>query len=180
MREEQVNRLNNSINRLTPISVDFSSSFTRPSNTDAYAAEDAVNNSTSSPSILTFSTVGGENTEGGKKYYVKSLRVATNNSTVTNGSFRLYITTDTQTAINDNSPQTLLFTNRANVVGFIDFSLTTGGSGSDSAEAYVTGIDMPLSLTNNTLYGYLVAKAAYVPASAQQFYFKLTLQTYSS
>jgi len=180
MSNSILEKVNKSVNKLTPGAVEFSYSFTRPSNTTAYAAEDVVNNSTSAPSIITFSTVGGENTEGGKQYYVKSLRVATNNATVTFGSFRLYLTTNTQTAINDNSQQTLLYTNKANVVGYIDFSLSTGGTGSDSAEAYVTGIDIPVTLTNNVLYGYLVAKAAYVPASDQQFYLKLTLQTYSS
>jgi hypothetical protein len=162
-------------------SVVFTYNFTRPSDTTAYAAEDAINNSTSTPSNITFTALNGEKLEAGQKYYIKSLRVITNNNTVTNGSFRLYITNTSQTpVIADNAQQTLLYANKAKVVGFIDFSLTTGGTGSDSGEAYVSGIDMPVTLAGSTLYGYLVAKAAYTPASAQQFYFELTAVNYHS
>lgn len=173
---KDIRDLNTSVKSLSQSVIDFSTSFTRPANITAYAAEDVVGPATAA--LLSFSAVGGEGIVAGSKYYVKSLRVATDNATVTFGSFRLYLTTVSQTAIADNSPQTLLYANRAGVVGYIDFSLSTGGTGSDSAEAYVTGIDMPITTSTSAIYGYLVAKAAYVPASGQQFYLRLSLQPY--
>lgn len=148
--------------------VTYTASFTRPSNTTAYAAEDAVNDNTSTPHILAFAS--SENSPKiGQDIIIKTLKVSTNNATVTNGSFRLYICKDTQTITADNTAQTLLYADRANRVGYIDFTLTSGGTGSDCGEAFVTDANIPFKLTTTAFYGYIVAKAAYTPASGQLF-----------
>ena len=149
MDSQQLNLLNQVLRLASDREVPFSTSFNRPANVTPYAAEDAVNDGTSN---LTFTPVGGDATKAGFMYYIKSLRVVTNNATITNGAFRLYILNTTQTpVIADNAQQTLLFANIDKVIGFIDFSLTTGGTGSDAAEAYITDIDIPVVLTGSRL-----------------------------
>lgn len=146
----------------------YTASFTRPANTTAYTAEDAVNDNTSTPHILTFTS--SENTLlAGQDLIIKSLKVTTDNATVTNGSFRLYLCKESQTITADNTPQTLLYSNRANRIGYIDFTLASGGTGSDCGEAVITGETIPFRLSSNAFYGYLVAKAAYAPTSGQNF-----------
>lgn len=150
----------------------LTASFTRRNDTTAYAAEDVINNSTSSPSLLTF-TSSDISLQGGQSFIAKTLRVITDSSTTTNASFRLYLLKSTQTAIADNSAQTLLYTNRSKRIGYIDFTLTSGGTGSDCAEAMVTDVNIPFKLSSGAIYGYLVAKAAYTPTSGQNFTFEL-------
>lgn len=146
----------------------YTASFVRPSNTTAYAAEDAVNDNTSTPHILSF-TSSEDSPKIGQDIIIKTLKVTTNNATVTNGSFRLYICKASQTITADNTPQTLLYADASNRVGYIDFTLTSGGTGSDCGEAVVTDCNIPFKLSSNAFYGYLVAKAAYTPASGQAF-----------
>lgn len=152
----------------------LSASFTRRNDTTAYAAEDTVNNSTSSPSVLTFSSTDSNlPMTSGKSVLLKTLKVFTDNSTVTNGSFRLNLYSSTVTPIADNSPSTLLYADKAKKIGYVDFTLTSGGTGSDSAEAFITDVNILSKLSSANLFGVLVAKAAYTPASGQNFYFEL-------
>lgn len=146
----------------------YTASFARPSNTTQYTAEDAVNDNTSTPHILAF-TSSENSPKTGQDIIIKTLKVSTNNATVTNGSFRLYICKASQTITADNTAQTLLYTDRSNRVGYIDFTLTSGGTGSDCGEAIVTGETIPFKLSSGAFYGYIVAKAAYTPASGQLF-----------
>lgn len=147
----------------------YTASFTRPSNITAYAAEDAVNDNTSTPHILSFTTSQDVFMAAGQSLLIKTLKVSTDNNSVTNASFRLYLCLASQTITADNTPQTLLYANRANRIGYVDFTLVSGGSGSDCAEAYITDVNIPFQLTSGAFYGYMVAKAAYTPASAQNF-----------
>lgn len=146
-------------------------SFTRPANTTTYASEDVVNDGTNN---ITFTP--STDIQDGQSLVVKSARLTTNSTTTTNGSFRLYLTDSTQTAIADNSQQTLLYTNKDKRVGYVDLTLSTGGTGSDCAEAFATDVNIPFKSVATDFYGYLVAKAAYVPASEQQFYIELVCQ----
>lgn len=148
----------------------FTASFTRPANTTTYTAEDAVNDGTNR---ISFTPIDGISLNSGKSIIVKTARLVTNSTTTTNGSFRLVLTDKTQTAIADNSPQTLLFDNKSKRCGWIDFSLSTGGSGSDCAESFVTGADIVIKTEDATFTADLIAKAAYVPTSGQQFYIEL-------
>ena len=149
----------------------LTASFTRPANTTPYTAEDAVNDGANN---LTFTP--STDIQDGQSLIVKSVRLTTNSTTTTNGSFRLYLTDTTQAAIADNAQQTLLYTNKAVRVGYADLSLSTGGTGSDCAEAFVADVNVPFKSVSTDFYGYLVAKAAYVPASEQQFYIELVCQ----
>lgn len=149
----------------------LTASFTRPNDTTTYAAEDAVNDGTNN---LTFTP--STDIQDGQSLVVKSIRLTTDSTTTTNGSFRIYFTDTTQTAIADNSQQTLLYANRTVRVGYADLSLSTGGTGSNCAESFVSDVNIPFKSVSTDFYGYLVAKAAYVPAANQKFYIELVCQ----
>lgn len=155
---------------------------TRPADTTAYAANDAVSNSTSAPALLQFSNVLPL---AGADGLIVAARCMTNQSTFT-GSLRLHLfKTSAPTPINDNSPQTVLWANRAVRIGYIDFAgFTTGGTGSDCAITLGTfpgsGNALPVELDSGqtSLWGMVETRGAFTPASGQQFFFALkTLQS---
>lgn len=147
-------------------------SFQRPADSNAYAASDVVGPNVAA--VQKFSGVANYN--GGSGYVVKA-RLTTDVAVTTLANFRLYIYSVAPTAIADNSPFTLLYTNRLNRIGYIDFALSTEGSGSDCAEAVATGLLIPFkcAVADTALYGVLVAKAAYVPGNAENFALELTI-----
>lgn len=151
-----------------------STSFTRPADTTLYTTKDVISNSTSAPTILTFSGAGLQN--GGSGYIVKA-RLSTDLSTFT-GVLRLWLFHTTITMINDNAPFTLLYTNKDKRVGCIDFTVAgTEGSGSDSVEAAYYGppIAYKCASGDTALYGILEDITAFTPASGQGFFIELEL-----
>src|SRR5688572_28049103 len=96
-----------------------SATFTRPADTNAYAASDAVSNSTTAPVALTFTNVARVNAGSG---YITTARLLKNGTTTANANFRLYLFNTSPTAINDNAAFTLLWANRATCIGYIDFT----------------------------------------------------------
>lgn len=151
----------------------ITATFTRPADTTAYAASDVVCNSTSSPAVITFTNIAKE---AGGNGYIMSARLNKSTTTTTNANFRLYLYTVAPTPIADNAAFTLLYANRASRIGWIDFSsMNTEGTGSDSANAYVTaaGVKFTCAADSRNLYGVLVAKAAYAPGNAEQFFIEL-------
>jgi hypothetical protein len=152
--------------RLSSIGV----SFTRPADTTAYTASDTISNSTSSPSLLTFTT--NTPTQG----YITRVRLMSNNVAMTGVLFRLHLYNLVPTAINDNSPFTLLYTNASKKIGVIDLpSTVTEGTGSDSIRTQNITDRIPFINTGSIIYGILETLTAFTPTSAQQFYVELTL-----
>lgn len=146
-----------------------SASFTRPNDTVQYAALDVVSNSTSAPAVITFT---GMARTAGASGRILSARHIKNNTTTAATSFRLWLYRTPPTPINDNAQFPLLWANRTNRLGFIDFSHTTQGTGSDSSSSLVTfaGFDYICDAALTDLYGILTATAAYQPA-AQEIHF---------
>lgn len=146
---------------------------TRPSDTTAYAALDAVSNSTTAPSVLTFASL--PRVAGGSGYITKA-RLMTDQSTNT-ARFRLHLFHTTPTAINDNAAHTLLWANRANRIGFIDFvACATEGSGSTAASSLVADarVGFVTAAGSSSIYGLLETLDAFTPASGQNIYIELT------
>lgn len=149
--------------------------FTRPADTTAYAPKDAVSDSTSAPTVLTFTDLARIN--GGSGYMTK-VRVVTNQS-ANNATFRLWLFNAAPTAINDNAAFTLLWTNRATRLGYIDIGpLSTEGTGSDSAEGQNDTARLAFVAGGATrhLYGLLESLSSFTPASAQQFRVELSAE----
>lgn len=152
---------------------------TRPADTNAYAANDAVSDSTSAPTKITFSGVA--QSPGGWGYIVGA-KLETNQSTNT-ARFRLHLFHTSISAINDNAAYTMLDANKAARIGYIDFPAAgTEGSGSDSAVAQAVGASsyLPRGFKCDTglqaIYGLLETKDAFTPASAQTFRIELEIE----
>jgi hypothetical protein len=168
-----MSRYNDSLGQVGGHMEPVSATLTRPADTTAYAAKDAVSDSTSAPTVLTFSKLA--RVQGGSGYIVKA-RLMTNQSTNV-ARFRLHLYHTAPTAINDNAAHTLLWANRAARIGWIDFAACqTEGTGSDAANALNDTVRLPFSCadTSRHLYGLLEAIDAFTPASAQVFFIELT------
>jgi len=155
--------------RMEPVAA----TLTRPADTTAYAAKDAVSDSTSAPTVLTFANLARVNAGHG---YIVKWRLMTNQSTCV-ARFRLHLYHTAPTAINDNTAHTLLWANRANRIGYIDFpACQTEGTGSDAANAQVKDerISFKCASGSRAVYGLLETLDVFTPASGQVFYVELT------
>lgn len=153
--------------------------FTRPANTTAYAGGDCVCNSASAPVLLEFKL--GE--AAGSNGYITNAKIVKSGAVIANALFRLYLFNKSITPVNDNAQFPLLFANAEAMIGFVDFEMTTEGTGSDAALDIITNINMRFAndplITDQLIYGVLVAKAAYTPASEEEFMIQLTAERWS-
>ena len=145
----------------------------RTADTTAYAVNDAVSNSTSSPTVLTFTNLARANAKSG--YLVKARLITDQKANV--AQFRLHLFHTTPTAVNDNAAYPLLYANKDKAVGYIDFNAMTteDATSSDSAFSIWTGqVHFVCATASRTLYGLLETKTAFTPASGQKFYIELS------
>ena len=155
-------------------SVQKSASFTRPADTTAYAANDAVANSTSTPTLLSFANCANAN--GGQGYIVKT-RLLTNQKTCT-ARFRLSFYHTAPSPVNDNAPKPMLYANKDKLIGRIDLDpCNTEDTTSDAAYVLSTTL-LPYvcAAADTTIYCILTTLDAFTPASAQQFYLEITCE----
>ena len=156
----------------------ISTSFTRPSDTTAYAAGDVVCNSTSAPVIMTFA--GAVNTDFQMGVIAQATLIdSANQSTKLDAELWLFDTTVTMD--NDNAAFTPTDAECATLVGIVPFSTAYWKSGDATAGAggnavcHVQGLSIPFNVVHasNALYGILVARNAYTPVSAESFTVRL-------
>jgi len=157
-----------------------SATITRPADTTAYAAKDVV--STGAGALLTFANVVA--TAGGSGTIVKA-RLMTDQSTNT-AQYRLHLFHTAPTAIADNAPYTMLYSNAGNRVGMIDFpACATEGTGSTAAAAMRPSSDgnsLPPNLAfkcatgSTSLHGILETLSVFTPASAQNYFIELEME----
>lgn len=151
-----------------------SAEFNRPNDTNAYLAGDVISNSTSSPSVLTFS---GLAPAAGDGLVITTVRIMIQSATVPSGltALRLHLYKSAPTAINDNAAFSSLWASRAVRVGFIDVgSFIANGGSSDSIHAMVTGNLLTLDSTTTDLFGILETRGAFTPAANTGFFVQLT------
>jgi hypothetical protein len=147
--------------------------FTRPADTTAYTAKDAVTNSTSAPAVLTFAGAGAGMQ---RRAFLRGAKLMVDNPTITNGSFRLHLYRTAPTPINDNAAFTQPFSDAANYLGFVDFTLKFEGG--TLAYDVVGNLGLPILANGDDLFGVLEATGAYVPTSAENFRVELLLTEY--
>jgi hypothetical protein len=154
-----------------------SATLTRPGDTNAYAAKDVVANSTTAPTVVTFSGMARIAGSGG---YITKARLLTNRSTDT-AQFRMHLYHTAPTAIADNAQMALVWANRTNRTGTLDFpALATEGTGSDSSYALLapgnTNFPLPFVCTagDRNLYAIFETLSIFTPASGQLFLIELT------
>jgi hypothetical protein len=90
-------------------------------------------------------------------------------------SYRLWLYRETAAAVNDNAPFPLLWANRANRIGFVDFNHSTAGAGSDSSSALSPFVNLPFSAAGTALFGQLTTLANDNPASGEQHFIELSI-----
>ena len=107
-------------------------------------------------------------------------RLIGNTATITNGTFRVYYFSAQIPAIADNAAWTLLYSQRASVVGYTaNMVLITEGAGSDSGHVQdTTSIPFVCGAGLQELYAVVLAEAAYVPTSGETFYIETTIDQY--
>jgi hypothetical protein len=155
-------------------SVQKSASFTRPSDTTAYAAYDSIADSTTAPTLLSFANCA--NAVGGQGYIVKA-RLLTNQKTCT-ARFRLSFYHTAPSPVNDNAPKPMLYANKDKLIGRIDLDpCNTEDTTSDAAYALSTTL-LPYvcAAADTTIYCILTTLDAFTPASAQQFFLEITCE----
>jgi hypothetical protein len=151
--------------------------FTRPADTIDYSANDVISNSTSSPTVMTFSAVTRGNGQCG---YIVKARLMSDSlapSTVS-AVFKLHLFHTSPTAINDNAPYTMMYANRDKRIGVLTFpAAATEGSGSDACHARISTdvLAFCTDSSSNVLYGILETATVFTPASAQNFYVELLI-----
>lgn len=145
---------------------------TRPADTNAYAALDAVSNSTSAPVPATFANLIRVASYDG---YITKMRLTSSVSTQVQ-RMRAHLFRATVTAYNDNAPHTVLYANVTNRIAVIDFpALKTEGTGSDCAYAYVQDLRVAVSSATTDVFALLETLDAFTPASAQTFHLAATI-----
>lgn len=149
--------------------VEAVASFTRPSDTTAYTANDLVANSVTAGSV----TPMVFNINYGGTFKLHRAAVKFNSATNTNGKFNLHLYRASPTVTNGDNGVWL--STDSGYQGFIAIDCTTQAF-SDSSKGwgtYVnTSVSVPMAMvcdTNYTLYGLLQATAAYTPTSAEIF-----------
>jgi len=155
-------------------------SFTRPANSTAYAAQDIVSDSSSGPSQGIVFQLDGK--YDGQMFAIKQATMTADTNNVANGTFDLHLFADTVSAGVDNAAFNM---KSADVVsgkylGKVAFTLGRSGTSGTVAVAHVSpgagsvaGIQGKLANGKQTIYGILVATAAYQPKWAGTFTLQL-------
>lgn len=151
-----------------------SASKTRPGDTTAYTAKDAIAESTSAPTVWTFTGMARTLGLGG---YITRATLSTDQTTCSE-TFRLHLFNAAPTALNDNAACTApLYAAGTAYVGTINFpAAKTEGTGATAAYANVTpntpSGDLPLeyvTAADANLYGLLETPNGFTPANGQKF-----------
>ncbi len=157
-----------------------SATFTRPSDTTAYAAGDVVCNSTSAPVIMSFERVSLD--DDGISILQDAICVTSAN-VATKPDLELWLFDTAVTMDNDNAVFTPTDAELLTCVGVVRFPTgsflvgdATSGAGGNSL-CHVSNLGVPVSAAQNitVLYGVLVVRNAYVPVSGEVFTVRLKL-----
>lgn len=149
--------------------IQATASFTRPSDTTAYASGDLVANSTTAGSVtpMTFNVGYGQ----GLKLYRAGVKF--NSATPTNAKFKLHLYGSLPTVTNGDNGAWLSTESGYQGSIDIDASALTFSDSTKAFGVYVnTAVGLPMMLVtdvNLRLYGLLAATAAYTPTSAEIF-----------
>lgn len=174
--DEERNELLTSVKRTIKL---INTTLTRPSDTTAYAAGDAVTDSTSAPTVITFSNAA---TATGNSGVIVRCEMIDSANVATKGSFELWLFDTTFTPDNDNAVFTPTDAELATCIGVIPLTLSYVGdatSGAGGNAMYIGTLSEPIDFVTTTtanLFGGLVVRNAYVPVSAEAFTVRLFVE----
>jgi len=153
-----------------------SASKTRPADTTAYTAGDAINDSTSAPTVFTFNEC--VRFEGGSGVIARVM-IDDSAAQSTKLSAELWLFDTTYTPDNDNAAITPTDAEMQTVVAVIPVSTsyvgdaTSGAGGNVLLTSGVVNVPFKCASGSKALYGMLVARNAYTPVSAEVFNVRL-------
>lgn len=155
------------------VTIDASSTITRPADTTAYASGDLVANSVTASQVVALQFAIPRNQ--GAVGEVLGARIQKTTNSATNAAFRLHLFTvvPTFTSAGDNSAMnTVVVAAAKGYLGYVDVTAMTGfqdvawGTGAaDSARLILPFVQA----VDTKLYGVLEARGAYAPGSAEVF-----------
>lgn len=145
----------------------ISTQFTRPSDTTAYAAGDAVGDSTSA---LTMQALANAARVSGGSGYITGIRINTDKKSIT-PRFRIHLyNTNGATLSNDNAAWQDRYADNSKYVGCWDLpAMRTGADSTNSTNSYSEdmSVRIPFTCAATSLYYVLETLDAFTPASAQ-------------
>lgn len=147
---------------------------TRPADTTAYAALDAVADSTTTPTSITFA--GMSRVASGSGYITKARIVTDQSANV--AQFRLWLfNAAPNTLQNDNAAYLIKYADKLTCIGYIDFPACSTEAGSDSAQALNDNLRLAYTAdASSQLLGVLQTRTAFTPANAQKIYIVLVAE----
>ena len=152
------------------------STITRPADTTAYAAGDAITDSTSAPTVAAITRAARN--QGWSGILLEATLISSA-SPATAGEFEVWLFDTPFTADNDNAAFTPTDTECLTVVAIVPFPSSDSyvGTASGNRVYQGTAVNRGFVCASNstTLYWALVARNAYVPASAETFSLRLTI-----
>lgn len=149
--------------------VNPTATFTRPSDTTAYASGDLVANSTAAGSVTAMSWTVGRVAAG--SFLLPEVAIRKSGTGVTNAQFRLHLFRAAPATITNGDNGAFSVSGVADYLGafdvVVDRAFTDGAYGAGTP---VTGSYKPIKLASGTtIFGLLEAMAAYTPVSAEVF-----------
>lgn len=154
----------------------IATSFSRPNDTNAYAVDDAVSDSTGSPTVLTFAGMARNTGFGGT--IVGAELIIANKPTIA-AEFHLLLYDTSPTAQADNAAFAHGASDLGYLVGMLIFSpslMTDQGGGSYPFRVYqAINLPVPYRCAATGLYGLLKTRTAYTPAAQTLHRIKLDI-----
>ena len=162
---------------IKPIMTSTSASFTRPSNTTTYAADELVANSATAGSVspLSFLISVGY----GRGLIIKAAKLEKSTTTTANSAMTLFLYASSPTVTNGDNAAFL--STESTFVGTLALATCSAffSDGASSYNSYNEDNDIHWRLASGSyLYGLLKVTGAYAPGSAETFEVTLVLEHY--
>lgn len=173
--------------KISPHRAVITASYTRPADTTAYTAGDVLANSTTAPVPLTFTSAARFEGPGGR---IVAAQIVDDSAPATAGDFELYLFKATAAGAapaiqNDNAAWAPADADMLNCVGVISFGSTPKAGGANNRFYHATeggganGLPAHFKTVADVsadLYGIVVVRNAYTPASAGVLTFALHIE----
>lgn len=158
--------------------VKVNSSFTRPADTNTYAAGDALADSTSAPTVNTVTNAARINAGSG---VILNATLLDSANVAAAGSFEVWIFDTTWTPDNDNAVFTPTDAELATLVAIVPFNVsyvgdaTVGAGGNRVYQSDPVNRGFVCGASSRNLFWALVLRNAFTPVSAEIFTLRLTI-----
>jgi hypothetical protein len=167
--------------KITTTGRTIAANVTRPNDTTAYTAGDVLCDSTSAPTILTFT--GATKEQGGTGTIVGATCIDSA-AQATKPDLELWLFDTAITMDNDNAAFTPTDAELRTLVGVISFPVasfkvgdaTSGADGNCVCDVQTLGVQVNTVVGSNALYGVLVVRNAYTPVANERFDVRLKIK----